>query len=198
MNVVNRLIEQAKNPKGFIGSIMLRIMNTAHSGMNIWALEKINFSENAVMLDIGTGGGKTIHTLSQKNKYGKLYGIDYSEQAVRDSIRANREDINTGKVNIRQASVSKIPFQENFFDIITAFQTHYFWPDLGNDIKEVFRVLKQDGKFMIVAELYKIKYHMESYKTKEELMHLFNKTGFNNIEFYENRKKGWVCIIGFK
>lgn len=198
MNIVNRLIEQAKNPNGFIGSIMLKIMNTAHIGMNIWALEKLRIRENPVMLDIGTGGGKTIHTQSKRNKYGKLFGIDYSEQAVKDSIRANSEDIKTGKVNIRQASVSNIPFPGNYFDIITAFQTHYFWPNLENDIKEVFRVLKQDGNFMIVAELYKINYHMNAYKNEEDMKQLFYRIGFNRVEIHENTKKGWICIIGIK
>lgn len=198
MNLLNRLIEQAKNPKGFIGSAMLRIMNTTHAGMNKWALEKLRIREDAVILDIGTGGGKTIHTLSKVNIHAKLFGIDYSEQAVKDSIRANREDVETGKVNICQASVSDIPFPENYFDIITAFQTHYFWSDIENDVKEVFRVLKQDGEFMILAELYKINYHMKSHKDKEEMKQLFNIIGFKGIEFYENKNKGWLCVLGFK
>jgi hypothetical protein len=29
MNLLNKLIEQAKNPDGIVGSFMLRIMNTA-------------------------------------------------------------------------------------------------------------------------------------------------------------------------
>ncbi|ASB90980.1 hypothetical protein S101395_04492 [Bacillus sonorensis] len=47
MGLLNRLIEQAKNPKGFIGSIMLRIMNTAHTGMNKWALDKLRIREDS-------------------------------------------------------------------------------------------------------------------------------------------------------
>ena len=66
MKLLNRLIEQAKNPNGFVGSIMLSIMNTAHTGMNKWAFEKINISEDAIILDIGCGGGKTIQILSKK------------------------------------------------------------------------------------------------------------------------------------
>ncbi|ASB90981.1 putative methyltransferase YcgJ [Bacillus sonorensis] len=133
-------------------------------------------------MDIGSGGGKTIHALYIITEYGKLYGIDYSKQAE------------TCKVNIRQASVSDIPFPGNAFDIVTACQTHYFWSDLENDVKEVFRVLKQDGKFMILAELYNINYHMKSCKTTEEMKQLF----FISVEFYENKNKGWLCIIGFK
>lgn len=198
MTVLERLIEQAKNPRGCVGSFMLNIMNTAHATMTEWALGKMKIREDAVILDIGCGGGKTIHTLSKMNKNGKLYGIDYSEQAVEDSIRVNKSDVEAGKVNIRQASVSDIPFPEGSFDIITAFQTHYFWPDLEGDVKEVFRVLKHGGYFMIVAELYKINYHMKSYKTKKEMEQLFKRVGFNTVQFQESTNKKWLCIIGSK
>lgn len=183
LNLLDTLIEQAKNPKGFVGSSMLCIMNTVHAGMTKWTLEKINIREEAVTLDIGCGGGKTIHTLSNMIKSGKLYGIDYSEQAVENSIRTNRDDVKTGKVTISKASVSSLPFPDNFFDVITSFQTHYFWTDLENDVKEIFRVLKQDGHFMIVAEVYKINYHMKNYKSKEELGNLLKKLDITVCNF---------------
>uniref|UniRef100_UPI0038CD1C84 class I SAM-dependent methyltransferase n=1 Tax=Solibacillus palustris TaxID=2908203 RepID=UPI0038CD1C84 len=151
-----------------------------------------------VILDVGCGGGKTLQLLSKINAYGKIYGIDYSDQAVKDSIRTNKVDVATGKVHVQQASVTDIPFPENVFDIITAFQTHYFWVDLENSVKEVFRVLKQDGYFCIVAEVYKINYHMKTYKTKEDMEQLFKKTGFNTVEFYVHPNNKWICIKGIK
>lgn len=198
MNLLNKLIEQAKNPDGIVGSFMLRIMNTAHTEMNKWALGNTKIGEDSLVLDIGCGGGKTIQLLSHINKNGRIYGIDYSEQAVKDSIRANKIEVASGKINIQQASVTDIPFPENYFDVITAFQTHYFWSDLETSIKEVFRVLKEDGCFLITAELYKINYHMKSYKTKEEIEHLLKNIGFAVVHINENTKKKWICIKGIK
>jgi len=198
LKLLNSLIEQAKNPSGYVGSFMLSIMNTAHKGMNHWAIEKIKIEENMKILDIGCGGGKAIQLFSKINKYGEIYGIDYSEQAVKDSIRANKGDVVTGKVSIRQASVTHIPFPENNFDIVTAFQTHYFWSDLENAAKEIFRILKPNGSFFIFSEIYKINYHMKSYKSKEDMEKLFKKTGFQTVEFYENIHKGWLCVKGIK
>jgi hypothetical protein len=52
----------------------------------------------------------------------------------------------------------------------------------------------QDGKFMMVAELYKINYHMEPYKTEEEMMQLLKKNGFNRMNFMSIAKRvGYVC-----
>ncbi|MBO1626064.1 class I SAM-dependent methyltransferase [Bacillus arachidis] len=196
MSVLQKLIEQAKNPRGSIGSSMLCIMNTAHVRLTNWALQKINIPKDSIILDIGCGGGRTIHTLSKINTSGKIYGIDYSEKAVESSIKSNITDVKNEKVIIRKASVSSIPYHNEFFNLITAFQTHYFWPDLENDIKEVFRVLKPNGSFMIVAETFKINYHMQKFKTTEELVDLFSKTGFQHVKCYE--EKGCLCIVGSK
>ncbi|MEH6892395.1 class I SAM-dependent methyltransferase [Bacillus sp. JJ864] len=196
MSILNKLIEQAKNPQGFVGSSMLCIMNVAHTSMTKWALSKVNISKHAIMLDIGCGGGKTIHTLSKMNSNGKIYGIDYSDQAVENSIKMNKKDVDSGKALIKRASVSDMPFSNHFFDMITAFQTHYFWPNLENDVKEVFRVLKPNGSFLIVAELYKIHYHMTKFKTKTDLEKLLKATGYNNVTFHEYR--GSISIVARK
>ncbi|KYD06754.1 hypothetical protein B4144_2134 [Bacillus atrophaeus] len=117
---------------------------------------------------------------------------------MKDSIRANKADVETGKVHIQQASVTDIPFPENVFDLITAFQTHYFWSDIENSVKETFRVLKQEGCFLIIAEIYKINYHMKTYNTSEDMDQLFKKIGFNTVKIYENPNKKWICIKGIK
>ena len=44
------------------------------------------------------------------------------------------------------ASVSDLPFSDNSFDIVTAIETYYFWPDKLKNLKEIYRVLKKDGK----------------------------------------------------
>ncbi len=196
LNILQRLIQQAKNPRGTIGSSMLCIMNAAHMRLTNWGLQKIHIRKDAITLDIGCGGGKTIHTLSKRIPFGKIYGIDYSDQAVENSKKANIQDVKKGKVIIHQASVSSIPYNTNFFDLITAFQTHYFWPDVEQDIKEIFRVLQPNGSFLLVAETFKIQYHMEKWKTNEELINLFYKTGFTSVKCYEER--GCLCVIGIK
>ncbi|WP_042350491.1 class I SAM-dependent methyltransferase [Bacillus massiliigorillae] len=198
MSWMNKLIEQAKKPNGTIGSIMIRIMNFAHAGMNKWAMKKMKINRESVLLDIGCGGGKAIQLLSQTNTYEKIYGIDYSEQAVVDSIRLNIQEVQKGKVEILQASVTNLPFIDQTFDLISAFQTHYFWSDLENAVKEISRVLKQDGEFFLVAEKYKINYHMKVYKTKAEMEQLLKNVGFRTVEFFENNNAKWLCVKGSK
>jgi ubiquinone/menaquinone biosynthesis C-methylase UbiE len=52
-----------------------------------------------------------------------------------------------GKVDIVQSDVTDLPYPNNYFDIITAFDTINFWTDFNKALFEIKRVLKEDGKF---------------------------------------------------
>jgi len=196
MGITGKLIEQAKNPKGFAGKTMLKIMNSAHSSIMAWGLSKIHIYDNSIALDIGCGGGKTIRMLLERIKNGTVYGLDYSAEAVGLSLHENKEAAQNGRVIVKQGSVSSLPFPEDRFDIVTAFQTHYFWPDLKNDVAEIYRVLKKGGQFLLAAELYKINYHMKEYKTRESMKKLLEDCGFININIFETKQN--ICFVGEK
>lgn len=132
------------------------------------------------------------------NPNGIIYGIDISEQAVKESIKLNDARVASGKVMVKEASVTSIPFEDQFFDAITAFQTHYFWPSLEQDVKEVWRVLENGGKFIIIAELYKMNYHMEAYQTPTAMKQLLERTGFQTVYVTEKSSKGWLCMTAIK
>ncbi len=42
----------------------------------------------------------------------------------------------------------ELPYDTGKFDLVTAFETVYFWPDLVKSFSEVYRVLKPGGMFM--------------------------------------------------
>jgi len=89
-----------------------------------------------------------------------LFGIDFSEEALKTGSKNNKKDIERGKMILLQADIEKMPFSDCHFDIITTFQTHYHWQDLDRKLKEIYRVLNKNSQFVIVAEKYKLNYHM--------------------------------------
>ncbi|WP_409369663.1 class I SAM-dependent methyltransferase [Lysinibacillus sp. 38-6] len=198
MTILQKLIEQAKQPSGLIGSVMLRIMNVAHRGMTNWLMHSGLMKDGDIVLDIGCGGGRTVQALSNINHRGKIHGIDISEQAVNDTIKVNRYAVANGKVIVSQASVATIPYPDAFFDLITACQTHYFWADLASDVQEVYRVLKHGGQFVIMSEIYKINYHRKDYQTNGQLKQLLKNIGFQSITIQEHARKGWISVIATK
>ena len=81
-----------------------------------------------------------------------VYGVDYSIESVKLSREVNRQEIYDGRVEVIEGNVAKLPFEDNTFDIVTAFETVYFWPDIEKCFGEVKRVLKPGGTFLIGME----------------------------------------------
>ena len=89
------------------------------------------------------------------------------------------------------------------FDIITAFETIYFWPDINEAFKQVYRVLKVRGTFMICNESNgenpkeekwtKIIQGMKIYNS-EQIKKSLEDAGFTDIKIHKN-KKGWLCVV---
>ena len=187
MGIMEYLINQSKEPKGYIGKFMLGSMNVAHKNIFNLGLENIRINDNSKLLDLGFGGGMALKMISKKHKNIKLFGIDFSEESIKTCMKKNKKDIMNGKIELIKGDIGKMPFSDDYFDIITAFQTHYHWDNLDKKLLEIFRVLSEKGQFIIVAEKYKINYHMEKYKTKEELKNIFAETGFEKIEYMETK-----------
>jgi len=192
MSVFNDLIEQSKKPRGFIGRIMLSIMNIVHNSIFQFGIEHISIRENSKILDLGFGGGKILKLLSKKYKSIELFGVDFSLEAIETARKNNIHDLQTGKIKLIQADIQKMPFSDNYFDVIMAFQTHYHWENLTLKMKEIHRVLNNPGQFIIVAEKYKINYHMNEFRSKDEINKLFNDIGFVNIEYGETKNNMYI------
>jgi len=208
---MSKLLDQCRKPTGWLGRLFLWIMNSRHSKLTEWGLQQISVGKGDTILDVGYGGGRAVRKLAGIAAEGKVYGIDHSEQSVALARRTNRQGIAEGRVEIRQASVSGLPFSDDFFDLVTAVETHYFWPDLATDMREVLRVLKPGGTLIIIiiAEAYKGGKHnkllhkiAESTKmvflTAEEHRELFSNAGYSDVRVMERPDKGWICAIGRK
>ena len=138
-----------------------------------------------------------------------VYGIDYANGSVAASRAKNSRLIDTGHVEIQKASVSQLPFPENKFNLVTAVETQYYWPDPVNDMREILRVLKPGGTLIVIAESYKhgahnaltrpvMKVLRSSNLGVDEHRELFLSAGYTDVQIFEDRKKGWICVTGKK
>ena len=204
-------INPCAKPTGWIGRLVLRNMNARHSKVTDWGLSHISVGQRDTILDVGCGGGRTVSKLAAMAAQGKVYGIDYSPTSVAVATRINRKEINQGRVEIREASVSQLPFSDNYFDLITAVETHFWWPDIPAGMREIFRVLKPGGKLIIIAEVFqgatsKIAAMVEKYLpqtgmaflTVEEHRALFTDAGYSGVQASTDSAHGWICCIGGK
>ena len=145
------LIINARKPVGELGDKLLDRMNESHESLAQWGVSHLDISKDDVILDIGCGGGVNVERFLSMTE-NMVYGLDYSEIAVEKSTKLNQDAIDEGRCEVIQGSVSELPFEDKTFDIVTGFETVYFWPDFVNDCKEVRRVLKDDGIMFICNE----------------------------------------------
>jgi SAM-dependent methyltransferase len=213
VSTMSKLLNQCRKPTGWLGRFVLWTMNIHHSKVTDWGLKHLAIEQHNTILDVGCGGGRTVHKLAAIATEGKIYGIDYSEESLAAARRTNKQWIEVGRVEIRHGSVSHLPFSDDMFDLATAVETHFFWPDLPADMREVLRVLKPGGKLIIIAEGYKGgKYDKRMQKLAEKFVELtnmaflsvnehselFSKAGYSEVQVFEDYDHGWICGIGKK
>ena len=199
--------QNTRKPVGFGGTIMVRLMNVCHSPIATWGFSKLSMRDNLNILDIGCGGGKNIATWLRKSKNSHVTGLDYSEVSVDESSKKNKWAIKRNRCEILRGNVAEMPFSDNTFDCISAFETIYFWPGLEECFTEVNRVLKHGGIFMVCngsdgenesdEKWVNIIEGMSVYN-KDQLHSALEKAGFYKIKCYINTEKHWLCIFAKK
>ena len=203
------ILHQVRKPDRLAGRFFTWVMNMSHSGVTDWGLTHIQIKENFTILDVGCGGGRTIQKLAALAPRGTVCGVDYAKGSVAASRAKNAQLIQAGRVEIKEGSVSALPFPDNKFDLVTAVETQYYWPNLVKDMQEVLRVLKPGGTLIVILESYKrgLKNKLEQPAMKllgtsnlsaDEQRELFLKAGYTDVQIFEELRKGWICGIGKK
>lgn len=201
-NLLKTFFTNCAHPEGRMGRAMLKFMNCCHAPLTNWGLKLVGIQDHWTMLDIGCGGGATLQRLLRQSKDAQVYGIDISEESVAKARQVNTKVLNK-QVFITQGSAEKLPYQDETFDLVTAVETVYFWPNLPNCLQEVHRVLKQNGKFAIMVEVVdndsmwtSVVDGMTVY-SPVELKQLLDDAGFVMTEIY-HKKPSYATIIGVK
>ncbi len=192
---------QLGNPRGIVGKIVTSLLNIFNKKMYKKVVNEISLKDNDTILDIGFGNGYLFKKLYKKHKC-DMYGIDISSDAVNMAIKKNKKAYNEGKLHVSVGDCCSLEFNDSSFEAITTINTIYFWSDTTKGLCEIYRALKDNGRFynLIYSKEYldKISYTKTGFKKfiPSELVPLGKEAGFKNIEIKEIVKnKSYLMIF---
>ena len=140
---------QGRRPHGILGAIIARVMANETAADNKQAIALLGLKENDHVLDVGTGHGRSLGTIAALAPKGVAVGVDNSDVALRIAVSNHRALVDTGRVRVERAHSDALPFGEATFDRAMAVHTLYFWNPPEPHLREIARVLKPNGKFVL-------------------------------------------------
>jgi ubiquinone/menaquinone biosynthesis C-methylase UbiE len=177
--------------------------------MTEWVLTLVFPQSSRTVLDIGCGGGAALLRMAELAPQAELHGVDYSPQSLEVAERINRRLLQQGRVFLREADVSALPYDDGHFDVAMAMNSHYFWPELEVALGEIMRVLRPHGLLVLAGGEYFGGKHDKrnrklasngrmNFQTLPELRSILSETGYSSTAIHEEWGKGWFCAVGHK
>ncbi len=109
-------------------------------------IEKKNPSK---ILDVATGTGDLAIMLANSSA-SEIIGVDISEGMLNVGRKKVSERNLSGKITLVQADSENLPFEDNYFDVITVAYGIRNFENLEKGLSEMLRVLKPSGTFVIL------------------------------------------------
>jgi len=199
---------RGRRPQGFWGRRALSIMNGKnHAAMPEWVLSELDIKENDTILDVGCGGGANIARLLKRVPKGKVIGLDYSQMALEVAQDLNYHDYVDKRCLLMGGNAMQMPLAKEMYNIITAFETIYYWLSLELGFSEIYRLLKPGGTIVIGNELdgtqeidrkiERATNYMRIYSI-DEIEATLKQVGFTNIKSRHDEDRHFVCFTATK
>jgi len=132
---------------------------------------KAGLQEGQTVLDLGSGGGIDCFIAAKcVGKTGRVYGIDMTEEML-NVARQNADQVvkNLGYNNIefKQGFLENIPIEDMSVDLVTSNCVINLSTKKGDVFKEIHRILKNEGRFLIADIISEAEVPQEMRNNKE-------------------------------
>jgi len=105
-------------------------------------------------------------------------GVDYSKEMVEQAAVLNAKGIEAGRVDLREGSVERLPFEDKTFDCALAVNSMQVWPDAVTGLREIRRVMKPGGRIALA-------FTRHSGQPKSGVADLLTAAGFSGVRVFE-------------
>ncbi len=192
------LARQARQPTGWFGRVVAtRVFEKTNRDLRQFGLQIMDPRQDDRILEIGFGGGLFISDLMSRVDEGRVSGIDISRDMVNVASRRNRKWTERGNLDLQQASVDQIPYEDESFNVAYTANTIYFWPNPEKSLREIKRVLVEGGRFLCAMRLKDQMLNMNSVVrdntdvfahlySEEEVTRFFEQIGFHDVKVHHD------------
>ena len=150
MGILDKFISaQYRRPSGLVGRYIGGLMVKQHAPENGWTVDLLHAQPEDFILEIGFGGGYAIQQLAHIVQRGKLAGVDFSSTMVAEAKKRNAAAVSDGLVDLRYADSSRLPFGDASLNKAFSIHSIYFWGQPLMALREVWRVLKPQGRLIL-------------------------------------------------
>jgi ubiquinone/menaquinone biosynthesis C-methylase UbiE len=110
-------------------------------------IKRLNTVSGGKVLDVATGRGNFIKILQDGLKdFEEIIGIDCIDTSILDKVKENFTD---KRIKFTQMNANKMDFEDHHFDTVCLSNSLHHLSDVQSVLKEMLRVLKPDGTFII-------------------------------------------------
>ena len=207
MKLFKAIGKQMQYPKGFFGKLLFMWMTPKTIAHARWTVDLLEIQPEDKIIEIGFGNGANIKLLLQKAIRGSVTGAEISKTAIEMASKKNAKAISEGRVNLHLAQGNALPFENNVFDKACSVATAYVIKDPGAVFKEMFRVLKPEGRAAVTFPVRENFMRFKPVATEGFYLHeltdleaAFRNAGFVNCRTERNDrvKFGAYCMLGEK
>lgn len=145
------LLSQLAFPSGDIGLAVGELMERINAALIDAAFGKLDLRVDDRIVEIGSGNGGHIGAVLSRVPGLTFVGLDISPTMTAEARERNAMWLARGRVALTTADVARIPYASASFDKAIAINSVYFWRDLHAGLRELRRVLRDDGQMLIAT-----------------------------------------------
>jgi len=198
-----KVAENLRHPRGFFGRLIGSFMNHFNKGIIQFTIDRIAEFNIENIAEVGIGSGMALQLCAKRFPNAMIYGFDISHAMLSLAGSRNRKSIDHAKMKIEKASISKLPLGNESLDLLYTINTLYFWEDPDQVFKEVRRLLKKDGHFIISfnpkEEMNPSAYPSDLFQfySADQVGELAMRNEFKLLSSfdYQDRYEKYVCLI---
>ena len=134
----------------------------------------------AIVLDLCCGTGIMARRLALLGRYKQIIALDYSESMLAQLEQQLKLDgISPPQITIIRGDVEALPLASDSFDAIYAGAAMHCWPNAEAGIRNIYQVLRQDGRLFATTFLKPLPNIVFRFFTVDELRQILLTTGFH-------------------